>query len=97
MHDAAGDVSIAAGDSHLDRGDDQAGLHPAVDGPADDPVRIQVLDRHHIQLAFVGPVFGDVADPHDVRRVGGEVPSDEVVVGRGAGFGTLGSLGFAEP
>jgi hypothetical protein len=33
VQDAAGDVT-AAGDSHLDRCDDEAGLHPRVDGPA---------------------------------------------------------------
>ena len=40
VQDAAGHVT-AAGDGHLDGGDDEPGLHPLVDGPADDPVREQ--------------------------------------------------------
>lgn len=36
---AAGHVTVAAGDGHLDRSDDESGLDALVDGPADDPVR----------------------------------------------------------
>ena len=48
----------AAGDGHLDRGDDGPGLHALVDGPADDPVREQVLDRAEVELALAGAVLG---------------------------------------
>src|SRR5581483_1591578 len=42
VKDAAGDVTTA-GDGHLDGGDDEARFHPAVEGPADDPVREDVF------------------------------------------------------
>ena len=97
MKDAAGYVAAAAGDGQLDRGDDEPGLHSRVDRVADDPVGEQVLDGAAVELAFVGPVLGEVRYPHHVGGGGGEVPADEVVVGRGAGFGALVALGLAEP
>src|SRR5690606_6959781 len=48
VKDAAVDLT-AAGDGDGDRGDDEAGLHPFVDGPPDDPVRPQVLDGAEVQ------------------------------------------------
>jgi hypothetical protein len=85
------------GDGHVDRGDHEAGLHAGIDGPTDDPVGEHVLDRAAVQLAFVGPVLGDVRDPDLVRGIGGEVPAHQVIVGRRTGLGPLVPLGFAEP
>ena len=59
MQDAAGDVT-SAGDGHLDRGNDEAGLHAFIDVPADDPVREHVLDRAHVQLLLPRPMLRDV-------------------------------------
>ncbi len=86
VKDAAGHVYTAAGDGHLDRSDDEAGLHARVDRIADDPVREQVLDRAAVELALVGPVLGDVGKPHDVRSRRSEVPTHDIIVGRGAGL-----------
>ncbi len=43
--------------------DCQRCFHPRVDGAADDPVGVRVLDRAQIQLALGGGVFGDVGQP----------------------------------
>lgn len=79
MQDAAGDITTA-GDSHLDRSDDEAGFHAFVDGPANDPVGEHVFDRAEVDLAFPRPMFRDVAEPLLVRGGGGEVAFHEVVV-----------------
>jgi hypothetical protein len=97
MQDAAGDVAASAGDGHLDGRDHEPGLHALVDGPPDDPVREHVLDGTDADLALVGLVLGDVREPQPVRRRGGEVAAHEVVVRRGAGRGSLASLGSTEP
>ena len=96
MKGASGDVAAASGDSHLDRSDDEPGLHAAVDGPADDPVRVHVLDGAEVDLAFTRPMLGDVREPQLVRCRRGEVPAHQVVMGWGAGLRALPSLGFAE-
>jgi hypothetical protein len=46
----------------------------------DDPVRADVLDDARVELALIGPVFGDVGQPDLVGRRSGEVPLHEVVV-----------------
>ena len=51
----------------LERRDREAGLHPRVDGVADDLVAEAVLDRAEVELALAGPVFGDVDQPQRVR------------------------------
>ena len=79
MDHAAGDVT-AAGQGVGERGDGEAGGHPGVDGVAHDPVGADVLDRAQIQLSFRAPVFGDVGQPQLVRRAGGEVALDQVVM-----------------
>ena len=89
MQNAAGDIASTCC-RHLDRGDDEAGFHPFVDGPADDPVRIDVLDRAHVELAFAGAVLGDVGDPQPVWFGAGERAVDEI-------FGGDGSGGLLEP
>ena len=45
-----------------------------------------ILDRAQIQLALVGAVLGDVGEPQRVRRLGGELPLDPVVVHGRAGL-----------
>ena len=57
----------AAGDGVVQRGDGQPGLHPRVDGVADDPVGEDVLDRAEVELALAGAVLGDVGQPQPVR------------------------------
>jgi hypothetical protein len=58
---------VAAGDRVVEGGDHEASLHPPVDGPADDPVRVHVLDGAQIELALAGGVLGDVREPQPVR------------------------------
>src|SRR5699024_4822454 len=50
----SGDVTVAAGDGHLDGGDHEASFHPRGEGPTDDPVRVQVLDRAAVELPLGG-------------------------------------------
>jgi hypothetical protein len=95
VKDATGNVT-AAGDSHLERGDHQAGFHAAVDGPADDPVRVRVFDSAAVELAFAGAVLGYVREPQLVRGVRGEVAAHQVVMGRGARLGPLAGARLAE-
>ena len=85
VHDAAGHAPAAC-DGHVERVDGDLGLHPVTDGVADDPVGPHVLDRALVQLALIGPVLGDVGQPQLVRPGRGEVPLDQVVVGRRAGL-----------
>lgn len=63
VQDATGDVTVSAGDSHVDRGDHEPGFHPRVECPADDRIGAQVLDRAAVDLAFGGPALGEVGDP----------------------------------
>ena len=60
VEDTAGDVTVAAGDGHLDRGDHHRGFHAVIDGPPHDPVREYACDRTQLQLALGGLVLGDV-------------------------------------
>lgn len=80
MQDAAGQVVASAGGGHLDRGDHEACFHPLVDGPADDPVRPQILDRAEVDLAFVAAMLGQVDDPDLVRAISGELAPYEIIV-----------------
>src|SRR4051794_29670955 len=95
VQDGPGDVT-ATSDGHLDRGDDEAGFHAFIDGPADDPVRARVLDRAQVELAFVAAVLGDVGEPQLVRRGCGELATDEVIVRRSARLRTCARLALAE-
>ncbi len=95
VEDVAGDVT-AVGGSVVERGDGEAGLHPSVDGVADDPVREQVLDGAPVELALGDAVLGDVGEPDLVRDLRGEVSTDQVITGWGAGLGGLAILGFGE-
>lgn len=61
-------------------GDGQLGGHSVADGVADDPVRVQILDRAQVDLALVGGVLADVGQPGLVRSLRGEHPVDEVVM-----------------
>ena len=54
------------------RSDGQRRLHPRVDGVAHDLVRVQVLDRAHVELPLGGGVLADIGHPHSVRRIRGE-------------------------
>jgi hypothetical protein len=55
-----------------------------------------VLDRAEIQLSFGGAVFGDVGQPQQVRRRGGEVAADQVVVHRRTGLLAVAAAFLAE-
>lgn len=97
MNHASSHVT-ASSDSVIERCDCEPGLHPRIYGVADDPVGEDVLERTDVELAFIGPVFGDVTDPQFVRRVGLELVPDpallvrhraEVVVDRRAGLLTV--------
>ncbi len=87
VHDASGHVSTAdpaAGNGGAECVHGQGRLHSVADGVPHDPVRVHVLDRAQVDLALVGSVLGDVRQPQRVRRAGGEVAVDQVVVrGRG--------------
>lgn len=82
MQDAAGDPAPPGG-GVVEGGDDEAGLHPAVDGPADDPVREHVLDGTQVELSLAGGMLGDVREPQAVRGIRAEVPAHQVVMRRG--------------
>src|SRR5437763_12389035 len=88
MQNAAGNLT-ATRDGHLDRGEHEAGFHAAVDRPADDPIREDVLDRAEVELAFVGAVLGDVREPQPVRCVRVELATDEVVMRGRSALGPL--------
>ncbi len=79
MKNAAGDLASAGG-GHLDRSHDEPRLHSRIDGPADDPVRPQILDRTEIGLSFVAAMLRQVRDPHLVRVICVELAPDEIVV-----------------
>ncbi len=64
----------------------QACFHAVADGVADDPSRVVVADRAHVQLAFGGAVLGQVGAPQLVRPGRDELASDDVVVHRRAGL-----------
>jgi len=82
MQNAAGDVASPCC-GHLDGGDHEAGLHSFVDGPADDPVRPQVLDRTAVELSFGRSMFGQVRDPHLIRALRRELAAHQIIVGGG--------------
>ena len=83
MYGATGHLA-AASHRHGEGVDGQDGLHPVTDRVADDPARPDVLDGAQVELALAGVVLGDVGQPQPIRRLGAEVPPDQIVVGRRA-------------
>jgi hypothetical protein len=71
MNDRA--LRVSQDDRVAQRRHRQGGLHPRVDGVADDLVGEAVLDRTQVQLPFPGAVFGDVGQPDLVGCSGGTV------------------------
>ena len=84
----AGAVDAASRDGVVQRGDGEAGLHPGVDGVADDPVRVAVLDRAEVELALAGEgklYLATVIDLYSRRLLAcpiGEHPGRFLVHGR---------------
>ncbi len=70
------------GHCRFEGGHSAPGLHPIADRVADDPVRVDVLDRTQIELALIGAVFGNVDEPQAIRLVRSEDAADEIVVHR---------------
>jgi hypothetical protein len=60
-------------DSHAQLSVGELCGHPMTDRPADNPLRTNVLDRTHEDLAVAGAVLGDVGQPDRFRPSGGEV------------------------
>jgi hypothetical protein len=76
-------LGLPPGDGHGKGVDDQLGVLPGGDRPADD---LPGEDRHHrgaVQLAFAGGMLGDVGQPERVGPVRGEGAPDQVLLGRG--------------
>lgn len=63
----------------------------------DDPAGAGVCDRAEVELALVGRILGDIAEPQLVRGFGGEVAFNEAVVHRRAGFLPLPAAFLSEP
>jgi hypothetical protein len=59
--------------------DDELGAHVMVHRPAHDPAAVDVLDGDEVQPPLPGPEVGDVGNPEHVRRLGPELPRDEVI------------------
>ena len=76
--------------------DSQTGFHPIADRVADDPVRVHVLDRTQVELAFLGSVFGDIGEPQSVWSIRGEDAADEIIVHRRPGAALLRATFLAE-
>lgn len=99
MDDAAGDLISGrgpAGDGGVEGVDRESGFHSRVDGVADDPVRVHVLDRAQVELALTGVMLGDICEPQSIPLIGGEVAGDEVVVDRRPGTDVFGAAFLAE-
>lgn len=96
VQDAASDFTSAY-NGLVECCNSESGLHSTVDGVADDPVRVRVLDGAEIEGALVGAVLGDVGEPQLVRSSSSEVAAHEVVMGWRAGLGGLAALRFSEP
>jgi len=71
---------VASGSRVVERVDSELGGHPGADRVADDALRADVFDRAAVELAFVGPMLGDVGQPDLIGALGGEVALDQVVV-----------------
>jgi hypothetical protein len=95
MNHAPGDI-IAARHRTTEGLGGQAGLHPRVDGVADDAVGEHVFDRTDVELALAGPVFSNVGQPQLIWRIGGEIPADQIVMDRWADLAILAALALAE-
>jgi hypothetical protein len=95
MNHAAGDIATARHRTTEGLGG-QSGLHPRVDGVADDAVREQVFDRTDVELALAGAVFSNVGQPQLIWRVGGEITADQIVMDGWADLAVLAALALAE-
>ncbi len=67
-------------DRHEDSLDDQLAILPCTHGPAHHEPGIQIEDDTQVQLVFGGPHIGNIGDPFDMGRGGGEV-SRQMVAG----------------
>src|SRR3954451_3128979 len=65
-------------DRHVQRVGDQAGAHVIGDRPADNRTRVQVDHGGQVGPAVPSSDVGDVAAPLLVRRLGGELPAEQV-------------------
>ena len=74
----------APGGGVVERLDGEPSFHSLADRVADDPARVDILDRAEVELALSGGVLGDVGQPKPVRGACGEVATDEIVVRRRA-------------
>src|SRR4051794_16534373 len=86
MEDHAVGEGIVAG-GHRQGVGHQLGAQMIGHRVADAGLGVAVDHRGQIQPPGPGPEVGDVADQLDPRRVGGEVPADQVGGGRGRGAG----------
>lgn len=80
MHDGAFGWA-AAPQGHLERVDDELGAQEVGDRPAHDAARPGVEDDGQIDLAGLGRVFGNVADPEPVRARHAKGAVDEILTG----------------
>jgi hypothetical protein len=95
LNEAAGDVTSPS-DGHLDRRDDESGVHVRVDGPADDPVEVEVVVRAQVALPFACGVFSEVGDPGPFWAGRGEFTTHQIVMGGRAGLESLAGAGLDE-
>src|SRR3984893_15543391 len=65
-------------DGHPQSCQRQGGPQMSRHRPADDPAAVQVHDGGQIELALIGLDVGDVGEPDPVRRIGAEVPIQQV-------------------
>jgi len=78
-------------DRHLQSVDREARRHVVVDRVANDPVGEHIFDRTQVELAFAGPVLGDVGQPQRLGSGRGEQPLHQIVMGRRVLYPILGS------
>lgn len=79
VDDGAIRAALPAG--HLQGIDDQFGADVVGDRPAHDLATERVDDRAAVDPAVRRAMLGDVGEPDPVRRVGAELPLDQVVMG----------------
>jgi len=78
VKDHSGHVTAADSRSHVQRGDDQAGVVLRPHRVAENPAGVQVDDGGEVEFALTGDDLGHVAAPGDIRRRCGEDPLDQV-------------------